>query len=166
MFTSLIPRLLLAVRIVVVTFLPHSHSLIPSVNVLYQVLNPLCSLPPPQALTSGVFELKIDSFNSSRRVCRSQSQDCQIFFRVCLKHSQDVINPEPPCTYGSAITKIFGADSNSISQSAPIQVPLRFKWPVGDEKQASIFRSSNTSLLQQQLPYLPWSTVSYIYFFS
>ncbi|XP_072247980.1 delta-like protein C [Leuresthes tenuis] len=82
-------------------------------------------------LSSGVFELKIDSFTSSRGICRYQSQDCQIFFRVCLKHSQHVINPEPPCTYGTALTEIFGADSssNSISASAPIRVPFHFKWP-------------------------------------
>lgn len=142
--------------------LAQSH-LIPSVHVSYQVLNPLCPLPPPQALSSGVFELKIDSFNSSRRVCRSQSQDCQIFFRVCLKHSQDVINPEPPCTYGSALTKIFGADSNSISQSAPIQVPLRFKWPVG-ENQASIFTSSTPSSSSSSSSHT--TPASYFYFFS
>ncbi|XP_068173137.1 delta-like protein C [Antennarius striatus] len=81
------------------------------------------------SFSSGVFELKINSFTSSHGVCRSRSLDCQIFFRVCLKHSQDVINPEPPCTYGTALTEIFGADSNSISESAPIRVPFHFKWP-------------------------------------
>lgn len=87
---------------------------------------------PPQALSSGVFELKIDSFASSRGICRSSSQSCQIFFRVCLKHSQDVINPEPPCTYGTELTDIMDADANTISQSAPIKVPFLFKWPVSE----------------------------------
>ncbi|XP_034719385.1 delta-like protein C [Etheostoma cragini] len=81
------------------------------------------------ALSSGVFELKINSFTSTRAVCSSPSRDCQVFFRVCLKHSQDVINPEPPCTYGTALTEIFGADSDSISGSAPMRVPFHFKWP-------------------------------------
>ncbi|XP_026186347.1 delta-like protein C [Mastacembelus armatus] len=81
------------------------------------------------AQSSGVFELKIDSFTTSRGVCGHQPQDCRIFFRVCLKHSQEVIDPEPPCTYGTALTEIFGADSNSISESAPISVPVPFKWP-------------------------------------
>ncbi|XP_056139131.1 delta-like protein C isoform X2 [Lampris incognitus] len=81
--------------------------------------------------SSGLFELKIDSFSSVRSVCKfkSRSRDCQIFFRACLKHSQDVINPEPPCTYGTGLTEIFGADTNSISGSAPIKVPFHFKWP-------------------------------------
>lgn len=91
-------------------------------------------LSAPQIFASGVFELKIDSFTSSRSVCSSSLLDCQIFFRVCLKHSQDVINPEPPCTYGTALTDTFGADSNSISESAPIRVPIHFKWPVGAKR--------------------------------
>lgn len=55
---------------------------------------------------------------------------------MCLKHSQDVINPEPPCTYGTALTEIFRADANSISASAPITVTFHFKWPVGAENYA------------------------------
>ncbi|XP_061916724.1 delta-like protein C [Entelurus aequoreus] len=81
------------------------------------------------AMSSGVFELKIDAFTSHRAVCRQPSRDCHVFFRVCLKHSQDVISPEPPCTYGTALTEIFGADAESISGSAPIRVPFPFKWP-------------------------------------
>ncbi|XP_031160210.2 delta-like protein C [Sander lucioperca] len=81
------------------------------------------------ALSKGVFELKINSFTSSRGVCSSPSRDCQVFFRVCLKHAQEVINPEPPCTYGTALTEVFGADSSSISGSAPVRVPVQFKWP-------------------------------------
>ncbi|XP_062241956.1 delta-like protein C [Platichthys flesus] len=81
------------------------------------------------ALSSGVFELKIESFSSSRGLCPSQSRSCHIFFRVCLKHSQEIINPEPPCTYGTALTDILDSDSSSISQSAPIRVPFLFKWP-------------------------------------
>ncbi|KAK2846543.1 hypothetical protein Q5P01_009542 [Channa striata] len=79
--------------------------------------------------SGGVFELKIDSFTTSRGICSYKPQDCRIFFRVCLKHSQDVISPDPPCTYGTALTDIIQADSDSISQSAPIRVPLLFKWP-------------------------------------
>nr|XP_046246089.1 delta-like protein C isoform X2 [Scatophagus argus] len=80
-------------------------------------------------LSSGVFELKIDSFTSSRGVCRSPSQQCQIFFRACLGQSQDVNSPEPSCPYGSNLSEIFGADSSSISESAPIRVSFPFKWP-------------------------------------
>lgn len=92
---------------------------------------------PYQIFSSAVFELKINSFTSARSVCQFQTQDCQIFFRVCLKHSQDSqddTKPEPPCTYGIAFTEIFGADPKSISASAPVKVDISFKWPVGDSR--------------------------------
>lgn len=86
-----------------------------------------------QVLASGDFELKIDSFNTSRGACSLQPRDCRLFFRVCLTHSPDVANPEPPCTYGTALTDVFGADPVSVSESAPITVPFNFKWPVSHE---------------------------------
>ncbi|XP_060928675.1 delta-like protein C [Limanda limanda] len=79
------------------------------------------------AVSSGVFELKIESFTPPPGLCSSRS--CQIFFRVCLKHAQEVIDPEPPCTYGSALTHVLESDSSSISGSAPVRVPFLFKWP-------------------------------------
>ncbi|XP_036417060.1 delta-like protein C [Colossoma macropomum] len=74
----------------------------------------------------GVFELKVHAFHSARALCQ-RAVDCRIFFRVCLKHSQDVILPEPPCTYGTGLTEPFSADQ--ISSSDPIRVPFNFKWP-------------------------------------
>lgn len=82
-----------------------------------------------QVKSSGVFELKVHSFSTTDNVC-NRSQECQIFFRVCLKHSQDVILPEPPCTYGTGKTDVFRADDDSISRSSPVKVPFHFKWPV------------------------------------
>ncbi|XP_054598306.1 delta-like protein C isoform X2 [Nothobranchius furzeri] len=79
-------------------------------------------------LSSGVFQLKIDSFTSPSGICHSQS-DCQIFFRVRLAHSQSGISPEPQYTYGIALTDVLSADPSSISQSEPIRVPFAFKWP-------------------------------------
>lgn len=52
---------------------------------------------------------------------------------MCLKHSQNVIKPEPPCTYGEAFTDVFDADSNSISEREPIRVQFQFKWPVSND---------------------------------
>ncbi|XP_076832636.1 delta-like protein C [Brachyhypopomus gauderio] len=77
--------------------------------------------------SSGVFELKVHSFTSTRSVCASR--DCRVFFRVCLKHSQDVISPEPPCTYGTGLTDTISTEPGSISNSAPIRIPFPFKWP-------------------------------------
>ncbi|MFT7803566.1 delta-like protein 3 isoform X2 [Arapaima gigas] len=78
--------------------------------------------------SAGVFELKVHSFSTPRSVCRG-ARGCQIFFRVCLKHSQDVISPDPPCTYGTGLTEVLRADPSAVSASAPIRVPFHFKWP-------------------------------------
>lgn len=82
-----------------------------------------------QVFSSGVFELKIHSFHTAQRICR-RHRDCHIFFRICLKHSEDVISAEPPCTFGTGHTNVIRADHTSISSSAPIRVPFHFKWPV------------------------------------
>ncbi|CAL9684669.1 unnamed protein product [Knipowitschia caucasica] len=74
---------------------------------------------------SGVFELRIDSFRSSRGVCAAA--DCHVFFRICLKHTQDVINPEPPCTYGTKLTDIYHI--HAVPGNAAILIPFHFKWP-------------------------------------
>ncbi|CAK6968453.1 delta-like protein B [Scomber scombrus] len=78
--------------------------------------------------SSGVFELKIHSFHTAQRICR-RHRDCHIFFRICLKHPEDVISAEPPCTFGTGHTNVIRADQTSISSSAPIRVPFHFKWP-------------------------------------
>ncbi|XP_028653306.1 delta-like protein C [Erpetoichthys calabaricus] len=78
--------------------------------------------------SSGVFELKVHSFTSSRSSCKTP-RECQIFFRVCLKHAQAVISPEPPCTYGTGHTEILPSDQSAIADGASIRVPFHFKWP-------------------------------------
>lgn len=84
-----------------------------------------------QVFSSGVFELKIHSFHTAQRICR-RHRDCHIFFRICLKHPEDVISAEPPCTFGTGHTNVIRADHTSISSSAPIKVPFHFKWPVNE----------------------------------
>ncbi|TSN39348.1 Delta-like protein C [Bagarius yarrelli] len=79
--------------------------------------------------SSGVFELKVHSFTSPGGVCKESQQNCLIFFRVCLKHSQDVISADPPCTYGSGRTANLSAEPSAIASSAPIKVNFTFKWP-------------------------------------
>lgn len=118
--------------------------------------------PSPQVWTSGVFELKLQEFVNkkgllgNRNCCREglgsanpgaaasaglQQCDCKTFFRVCLKHYQASVSPEPPCTYGSAVTPVLGVNSFSVPDSAaisgsepsfsnPIRFPFGFTWPV------------------------------------
>lgn len=104
--------------------------------------------PAPQVWSSGVFELKLQEFVNkkgllgNRNCCRGGAGPppcaCRTFFRVCLKHYQASVSPEPPCTYGSAVTPVLGVDSFSLPDGAgadpafsnPIRFPLGFTWPV------------------------------------
>uniref|UniRef100_A0A8D0L8D7 Delta-like protein n=1 Tax=Sphenodon punctatus TaxID=8508 RepID=A0A8D0L8D7_SPHPU len=84
----------------------------------------------PMAQPAGVFELQVHSFSSSspRSLCPG-TRPCRLFFRVCLKHAQAVVSPEPPCTFGAALSDIVPADRSTVATSGPIRVPFHFKWP-------------------------------------
>ncbi|XP_017746236.1 PREDICTED: delta-like protein 1 [Rhinopithecus bieti] len=100
-----------------------------------------------QVWSSGVFELKLQEFVNkkgllgNRNCCRGGAGPppcaCRTFFRVCLKHYQASVSPEPPCTYGSVVTPVLGVDSFSLPDGAgadpafsnPIRFPFGFTWP-------------------------------------
>uniref|UniRef100_A0A3Q3LR30 Delta-like protein n=1 Tax=Labrus bergylta TaxID=56723 RepID=A0A3Q3LR30_9LABR len=104
-----------------------------------------------QVLCSGMFELKLQEFLNKKGVpgnancCpggsaypqgQNQQCECKTFFRVCLKHYQANVSPEPPCTYGGAVTPVLGSNSfqvpetNADSFTNPIRFPFGFTWPV------------------------------------
>lgn len=72
---------------------------------------------------------------------------CRTFFRVCLKHYQAIVDPNPPCTYGNTITPVLGnntlhfkdtipSDNNNNNTNStngftnPLRFPFNFSWPV------------------------------------
>lgn len=102
-----------------------------------------------QVLSSGVFELKLQEFlnkkgaSGNSNCCpgggtahHHQQCECKTFFRVCLKHYQANVSPEPPCTYGGAVTPVLGSNSfqvpetNAESFTNPIRFSFGFTWPV------------------------------------
>ncbi|XP_051235513.1 delta-like protein D [Dicentrarchus labrax] len=108
------------------------------------------SLLTCQVLCSGVFELKLQEFLNKKGVTgnanccpgasahpqgQNQQCECKTFFRVCLKHYQANVSPEPPCTYGGAVTPVLGSNSfqvpetNADSFTNPIRFPFGFTWP-------------------------------------
>ncbi|KAM9468408.1 delta-like protein C [Clarias gariepinus] len=101
--------------------------------------------------SAGVFELKVHSFTSPGGVCKN-SQECHIFFRVCLKHSHDMVGPEPPCLYGTGLTDIFSADPSSIASSAPIKLPFSFKWPGTFSLTIEAWKAESGSVLSTDNP--------------
>nr|XP_046240334.1 delta-like protein D [Scatophagus argus] len=108
------------------------------------------SLLTCQVLCSGVFELKLQEFLNKKGIkgnancCprgsahpqeQNQQCECKTFFRVCLKHYQANVSPEPPCTYGGTVTPVLGSNSfqvpetNADSFTNPIRFPFGFTWP-------------------------------------
>lgn len=111
-----------------------------------------------QVLCSGVFELKLQEFlnkkgaSGNTNCCpggaahpqgHHQQCECKTFFRVCLKHYQANVSPEPPCTYGGAVTPVLGSNSfqvpetNADSFTNPIRFPFGFTWPVSQNSPSS-----------------------------
>ncbi|KAK2854176.1 hypothetical protein Q5P01_006837 [Channa striata] len=106
------------------------------------------SLLTCQVLCSGLFELKLQEFLNKKGIkgnanccpggsahVQGQQCECKTFFRVCLKHYQASVSPEPPCTYGGAVTPVLGSNSfqvpetNADSFTNPIRFPFGFTWP-------------------------------------
>uniref|UniRef100_A0A8C6KIB9 Delta-like protein n=1 Tax=Nothobranchius furzeri TaxID=105023 RepID=A0A8C6KIB9_NOTFU len=107
------------------------------------------SLLTCQVLSSGVFELKLQEFLNKKGIAGNanccpagsahpqghQQCECKTFFRVCLKHYQANVSPDPPCTYGGAVTPVLGSNSfqvpetNADSFTNPIRFSFSFTWP-------------------------------------
>lgn len=102
-----------------------------------------------QGFCSGVFELKLQEFLNKKGVtgntncCKGgaasglQQCECKTFFRICLKHYQTNVSPEPPCTYGGAVTPVLGSNSFQVPEMTskdsftnPIRFSFGFTWPV------------------------------------
>lgn len=122
-----------------------------------------------QVLCSGVFELKLQEFLNKKGASGNgnccpggaahpqghhQQCECKTFFRVCLKHYQANVSPEPPCTYGGAVTPVLGSNSfqvpetNADSFTNPIRFPFGFTWPVSQNSPLVFF---NNSLIYQRI---------------
>lgn len=100
-----------------------------------------------QALCSGVFELRLKSFDnrfgkdSVGQCCSGERTEhcvspCRTRFRICLKHYQAKIDTTSPCTFGDVITPVLGENSVKLSDSKleefknPIRFNFDFTWPV------------------------------------
>ncbi|KAM9817639.1 delta-like protein D [Neosynchiropus ocellatus] len=102
-----------------------------------------------QVSGSGVFELKLQEFLNKKGVTGNtnccpggsshpqghQQCECKTFFRICLKHYQASVSPEPPCTYGGAVTPVLGSNSfqvpetNADTFTNPVRFNFGFTWP-------------------------------------
>lgn len=73
------------------------------------------------------------------------SDECDTYFKVCLKEYQTDVTTSGPCTYGSETTKVIGGNtfhfkggqktgSNRNNEAGKIIIPFQFAWPVSASK--------------------------------
>ncbi|XP_059187905.1 protein jagged-1a-like [Centropristis striata] len=61
---------------------------------------------------------------------RCAADECDTFFRVCLKEYQLKVSSAGPCSFGAASTPVLGGNSFSLkSDGARILLPFSFAWP-------------------------------------
>ncbi|GAV04933.1 hypothetical protein RvY_15133 [Ramazzottius varieornatus] len=89
---------------------------------------------------SGVFELRLERFEPDHLTadrtggcCRNQAglctDECTVYFRICLKHYQTDITSDGPCTFGEFQTPVL-TGSDSLDTFANMQrIPFNFTWP-------------------------------------
>ncbi|KAF5283367.1 hypothetical protein FQA39_LY04743 [Lamprigera yunnana] len=98
-----------------------------------------------QAASSGVFELRLKSFNNEAgkddlgKCCSGKlgensqcSGACHPRFRVCLKEYRVNIDPTSPCTFGDVTTSVLGPNFDSDTQDGfdnSIRFSFPFTWP-------------------------------------
>ncbi|XP_061916268.1 protein jagged-2 isoform X2 [Entelurus aequoreus] len=106
----------------------------------------------PQAVrTVGMFELQIRHYQNPNGLllngdccdlqvgegprCSSRDQ-CDTFFRACLKEYQNRVVPTGACTFGSGGTKVLGGNSQLLrrrghdgGEDGTVVIPFKYAWP-------------------------------------
>uniref|UniRef100_A0A672FZI6 Delta-like protein n=1 Tax=Salarias fasciatus TaxID=181472 RepID=A0A672FZI6_SALFA len=111
--------------------------------------------PPQVSLSTGYFELQLLSVENPRGqllngdCCDAErsaadgdcgADECDTYFRVCLKEFQTEVTTTGPCTYGSETTKVIGGNTfhfksgqktgqNRNNDAGKIVIPFQFSWP-------------------------------------
>lgn len=62
--------------------------------------------------------------------------ECDTYFRVCLKEYQLKVSSAGPCSFGSASTPVLGGNTFSLHSAkgdkAKMELPFSFAWPVSE----------------------------------
>lgn len=69
----------------------------------------------------------------------SSGDQCDTFFKACLKEYQARVSPTGTCTYGTGSTPVLGGNSQTLhhhgnegsdSRNGRIVIPFKYAWPV------------------------------------
>lgn len=106
--------------------------------------------PQQVSEASGHFELEILSMNNAngelhngsccdgvRNTDRKCTRDeCDTYFKVCLKEYQSRVSAAGPCSFGTGSTPVLGGNTFSTkgtrSEKTRIVLPFSFAWPVSE----------------------------------
>ena len=106
-------------------------------------------------VSSGVFELQLQSLRNARgelangRCCDGVRSDgeqalcqdqCESFFRICLKEYQAIISEDGLCNFGNVSSAVLGGNSFSYPKDNTVtflQLPFDFAWTVSGLLQLS-----------------------------
>ncbi|XP_029351680.1 protein jagged-2b isoform X1 [Echeneis naucrates] len=117
---------------------------------------------------------------------RCPRDECDTYFRVCLKEYQTEVATSGPCTFGSGSTQVLGGNMlsfksakshpNKIDEAGKILIPFQFAWPrtftlivealdwdndtrSKEEEELLIERSIHTGMIN---PGDPWQNIPYV----
>ncbi|XP_055357757.1 delta-like protein B [Paramacrobiotus metropolitanus] len=115
-----------------------------AINLCVMVILLVVSFGQSQTQASGVFEIRLKTvekltFTIDRvgGCCKNAngecSDECNAYFRICLKHFQSNIVADPPCTFGavkiSPTSDADGVDNSILEKFTTKAFPFKFKWP-------------------------------------
>lgn len=87
------------------------------------------------------------------------ADECDTYFKVCLKEYQTEVTTNGQCTYGSETTKIIGGNTfqfkggqktgtNRNNEAGKITIPFQFAWPVSGSRRCAAFECNMSSCLE------------------
>nr|XP_057912610.1 protein jagged-2b isoform X1 [Doryrhamphus excisus] len=122
-----------------------------------------------------------DGSRSSQEDLRCVEDECDTYFKVCLKEYQVDITTGGPCMFGAGATKVLGGNmlnfqnaKNKIDEAGKIVIPFQFAWPRTytliveawdwdnitrhNDEELLIERAAHTGMVN---PGDPWQTIPY-----
>ena len=88
-----------------------------------------CNSTSVSHLTSSSVNSGADKSVFNSGVSEHQCVCSKIGFRICVKHYQVSVDPEPPCYIGETLTN-ESYDGNSIQLGSVFTYDFKFRWPV------------------------------------
>lgn len=92
---------------------------------------------------------------------RCTRDECDTYFKVCLKEYQSEVTTTGQCNFGSGSTGVLGgnifsfkntkSNSNKISDAGKIVIPFQFAWPVSARCVRLCIRGTKEDIIRSSL---------------